>query len=132
MTVTIRIPSALRRLAGGVAEVEADGLTVRAALKSVRLVHPCLGEQLLDEHGTVRRFINIYANDEDIRFLNDLETPLTDGDELSIVPAVAGGHSRVLHIGNPSPRISADAESVAQPNPFLRPRIAAASPASPN
>ena len=91
MSVTIRIPTALRKLAGGAASIEVDGATVGEALTFVHETHPDLGKQLVGEDGKVRRFVNIFANDEDIRFLDDLSTALKDGDELSIVPAIAGG-----------------------------------------
>ena len=91
MAVTIRIPTALRKLAGGAVSIEADGSNVNEVLTFDRETHPDLGKQLLGEDGKVRRFVNLFANDEDIRFLDDLNTALKDGDELSIVPAIAGG-----------------------------------------
>jgi molybdopterin synthase sulfur carrier subunit len=91
MAVTVRIPTALRKLADGNETLSADGATVGDVIDSVRAQFPALAEQLVDDKGKVRRFVNLFANDEDIRFLEDLDTSLSDGDELSIVPAIAGG-----------------------------------------
>lgn len=91
MAITIRVPTALRKLTGGSETLEAEGETVGAVLDSVKASHPDLAAQILDDSGDVRRFVNLFANDEDIRFLDDLDTSLSDGDELSIVPAIAGG-----------------------------------------
>lgn len=91
MAVTVRIPTALRKLAGGAETVSADGGTVGEVIASVRESHPDLAKQLVGDDGKVRRFVNLFANDEDIRFMDDLDTSLSDGDELSIVPAIAGG-----------------------------------------
>jgi molybdopterin synthase sulfur carrier subunit len=92
MAVTVRIPTPLRTLTGGADEVAADGGTVAEVIESLEANHPGMKERLCDEKG-VRRFVNLYANDEDIRFLDNLETTLKDGDTLSIVPAIAGGSS---------------------------------------
>lgn len=91
MAVTIRIPTALRKLADGNETVQTEAGTVGDVLGALKSSHPSLAEQLVDESGKVRRFVNLFANDEDIRFLDDLDTTLADGDELSIVPAIAGG-----------------------------------------
>lgn len=91
MAVTVRIPTALRKLAAGHDTVVVAGENVGQVLAGIRTEYPALAEQLVDESGRVRRFVNLFANDEDIRFLDDLETALKDGDELSIVPAIAGG-----------------------------------------
>jgi MoaD family protein len=90
MTITVRIPTPLRTLTGGEEEVRVEAATVRAAIDNLEKSHPGMKERLCDEKG-VRRFVNIYANDEDIRFLENLDTPLKAGDTLSIVPAIAGG-----------------------------------------
>lgn len=90
MAITIRIPTPLRTLTGGQDEVAVAGGTVREALDNLEKKHPGLKERLLDEKG-VRRFVNIYANEEDIRFLDNLDTSLKEGDSVSIVPAIAGG-----------------------------------------
>ncbi len=91
MAVTVRIPSPLRRITGGAARVDATGTTVREALDSLVAAYPELGERVYDEQAQLRRFVNLFVGEEDIRFLDGLETPLSDGAELSIVPAVAGG-----------------------------------------
>ncbi|MDB4976513.1 MAG: hypothetical protein JWN48_4854 [Myxococcaceae bacterium] len=90
MAITVRIPTPLRTLTGGADEVAIAGATVREALDNLEKKHPGLKERLLDEKG-VRRFVNIYANEEDIRFLDGLDTPVKEGDSVSIVPAIAGG-----------------------------------------
>ncbi len=91
MAVTVRIPTPLRRITGGAARVDATGATVREALDGLVAAYPELGERVYDDQGQLRRFINLFVGGEDIRFLSGLETPLSDGAELSIVPAVAGG-----------------------------------------
>jgi len=90
MAVTVRIPTPLRTLTGGADEVPAEGATVAEVIESLEASHPGMKDRLCDDKG-VRRFVNLYANDEDIRFLDNLETTLKDGDTLSIVPAIAGG-----------------------------------------
>lgn len=94
MAILVRIPTALRKLAEGAESIPVEASTVGSALAEVKRTYPDLAAQLVDENGSVRRFINLFANDEDIRFLDDLDTPLADGDELSIVPAIAGGSRR--------------------------------------
>ncbi|MCB9667308.1 MAG: MoaD/ThiS family protein [Myxococcales bacterium] len=89
-TITVRIPTPLRTLTGGQDIVQADGANVKEAIEYLEKHHPGVKDRLCDEKG-VRRFVNIYANEEDIRFLDNLDTPLKDGDTLSIVPAIAGG-----------------------------------------
>jgi len=78
-------------LTGGKSEVEIEGQTVGQLIENLGAAHPGLKERLYDEKGEVRRFINIYVNEEDIRFLTGTDTPLKDGDEVSIIPAIAGG-----------------------------------------
>jgi molybdopterin synthase sulfur carrier subunit len=90
MAVTVRIPTPLRTLTGGLDEVAAEGGTVRAVIDDLERNYPGLKDRLCDEKG-VRRFVNIYANDEDIRFLENLDTELGSGDSVQIVPAIAGG-----------------------------------------
>jgi len=90
MAVKVRIPTPLRTLTGGQDEVSADGGTVAEVIESLEAKHPGMKERLCDEKG-IRRFVNIYHNDEDIRFLDNLQTELKEGDTLSIVPAIAGG-----------------------------------------
>jgi len=90
MAVTVRIPTPLRSLTAGREQVMAEGSTVRAVIDHLEGAHPGLRDRLLDEKG-IRRFVNVYLGDEDVRFLEGLETPLKAGDELSIIPAIAGG-----------------------------------------
>lgn len=91
MTVTVRIPTQLRSLTGGVGEVPTEGSTVGEVLKALDAAHPGLGERLFDDDGRLRRFVNVFVADEDVRFLNGLETPVASGQVVSVVPAVAGG-----------------------------------------
>ena len=91
MAVTVRIPTALRKLAEGNETLDVEASTVGEAINAIRDQHPSLANQLINDDGDVRRFVNLFANDEDIRFMDDLDTALEDGDELSIVPAIAGG-----------------------------------------
>jgi len=91
MSARVRIPTPLRRFTGGAEEVSAGGATVAAVVEDLEHYHPGLKERLCDEAGKVRRFVNIFVNGDDIRFLNNLETTIKDGDEVSIVPAIAGG-----------------------------------------
>lgn len=90
MAVTVRIPTPLRSLTGGNDEVRAQGNTVRDVIEDLEKNYPGIKDRLCDEKG-VRRFVNIYANDEDIRFLDNLDTPVKESSEVSIVPAIAGG-----------------------------------------
>ena len=87
----IRIPTQLRPLTGGAGEVEADGSTVGEVLKALDAAHPGFGERIFDQDGRLRRFVNVFLADEDVRFLQGLETPVQPGQTVSIVPAVAGG-----------------------------------------
>ena len=88
---TVRIPTPLRKLTDGNEEVSAEGATVGELLSNLETKYPGIKARICDDSGKVRRFVNIFANDEDIRFLQNLETPVSDGDEVSIVPAIAGG-----------------------------------------
>lgn len=87
----IRIPTPLRKLTNGKEEVSAAGGTIGEIISSLESQYPGIKERICDETGKVRRFVNIFANDEDIRFLKNLETPVKEQDEISIVPAIAGG-----------------------------------------
>ena len=91
MAVRIRVPGPLRRLTGGDAEVTVEGATVSAALTDLEQRYPGFHDRLYDADGKLRQFINIYVNDSDIRFSDGLKTPVGERDEVSIVPAVAGG-----------------------------------------
>ncbi len=103
MSAQVRIPTPLRRFTGGAEAVSADGATVGALVDSIESNHPGIKERLCDEAGEVRRFVNIFVNGEDIRFINNLDTPVNEGDEVSIVPAIAGGSfcSRLATLGTP-------------------------------
>jgi len=90
MTVKIRIPTPLQRLTDGKEEVEGRPGTIRDLVEDLDKRFPGIGERI-SENGKIRRFVNIYLNEEDIRFLNNEETVVKDGDEVSIVPAIAGG-----------------------------------------
>jgi len=91
MAITVRIPTQLRQLSGGASEVSVEGATVAEALKALDAAHPGFAERLYDDGGGLRRFVNVFVAEEDIRFLDGLDTPIADGQTVSIVPAVAGG-----------------------------------------
>ena len=91
MSVTVRIPTILRQLTGGASEVQADGATLADVLKAVDAAHPGVAARVLDDEGKVRRFVNVYVGDEDVRFAEGLATLTPDGVLVSIIPAVAGG-----------------------------------------
>lgn len=92
MSVKVKIPTQLREVAGGRSEIEvADAASVRDLLEKIGQDHPGLLERVLDENGDLRRFVNLYVGDEDIRFLDGLETALEGAPVVSILPAVAGG-----------------------------------------
>ena len=94
MSVKVRIPTPLRPLVGGQAEISVAGATVLALLEEIEASHPGFKARLCDDANNLRRFINLYLNDEDIRYQDGLETPVKDGDSLSIIPAIAGGTDR--------------------------------------
>jgi sulfur-carrier protein len=91
MSVRVRIPTQLRPLAGGAGEVEVEGATVGDALKGLDALYPGFAERLFDDDGNLRRFVNVFVGEEDIRFLDGLGTPVPGGTVVSVVPAVAGG-----------------------------------------
>lgn len=91
MAVTVRIPTQLRPLAGGSSEVSVEATTVAEALKALEAAHPGFHDRLFDDAGKLRRFVNVFVADEDIRFLDGVDTPVAEGSTVSIVPAVAGG-----------------------------------------
>lgn len=91
MAITVRIPTPLRTLTEGKDEVDASGANIGAIIEDLEKNYPGLKERLCDDKGAVRRFVNIYLNEEDIRFLDSLESDVKDGDAVSIVPAIAGG-----------------------------------------
>ncbi len=91
MSITVRIPTPLRKLTGGAAEVAVEGATIGEVIDQLDAAHGGIKARLCDDAGEIRRFVNIYLNDEDVRFLEGRNTAVKDGDEVSIVPAIAGG-----------------------------------------
>lgn len=91
MAAKVRIPTPLRRYTAGAEEVPADGATIAAIVDDLEARFPGIKERLCDDEGRVRRFVNLYVNGDDIRFLDSLATAVKDGDEVAIVPAIAGG-----------------------------------------
>ena len=91
MSIEVRIPTVLRKHTDGEKKVTGDGATLRELVADLDSRNAGLGAALLGEDGAIHRFINVYVNDEDVRYLGGVETPLTDGDTVSILPAVAGG-----------------------------------------
>jgi molybdopterin synthase sulfur carrier subunit len=91
MAVTVKLPTQLRDAAGGAVSAQVDGTTVGEALEALYSEHGGLRERISDDSGGLRRFVNVYLKGEDIRFLDGLETAVADGDEVTILPAVAGG-----------------------------------------
>ena len=91
MAVKVRIPTPLRKFTQGADEVSAQGNNVKAIVEDLEKSFPGIKERICDETGKVRRFVNVYVNGDDIRFLQNLETSLKEGDSISIVPAIAGG-----------------------------------------
>lgn len=96
MSVTVRIPTILRNFTGGVAEVSADGGTLREVIDGLESAYPGIRARVLDDGGKIRRFVNVYVGDEDVRFAQGLETPTPTGAQVSIIPAVAGGQRPLL------------------------------------
>ncbi|NYG54838.1 MoaD/ThiS family protein [Nocardioides perillae] len=91
MAVSVRIPTILRTYTGGASEVSAEGATLAELLDCLEADHPGIRARVLDDTGALRRFVNVYVGNEDVRFLDDLATPTPDGAQVSIIPAVAGG-----------------------------------------
>ena len=91
MSVMVRIPGPLRKITEGADKVETEGENLGELISSLESQYPGMKDRLLDENGELRYFVNLYLNNEDVRFLSGLETTLSEGDEVSIVPAVAGG-----------------------------------------
>ena len=91
MAITVRIPTPLRRLTQNLAEVETEGNNIETIIENLDSNYPGIKERICDDGGNIRRFVNIYLNDEDIRFLDGKETVVSDGAEISIIPAIAGG-----------------------------------------
>jgi molybdopterin synthase sulfur carrier subunit len=91
MPVEVKLPTILRKHAGGEARVSADGATLNEVLDDLEARYPGITKNVRTEDGSLHRFINVYVNDEDVRYLGSLETPIADGDTVSLLPAVAGG-----------------------------------------
>jgi MoaD family protein len=89
--VKVKIPTQLRTLTDGASETEASGATVAELIEDLEARHPGFRERLLDEAGGLRRFVNVYVNEEDVRFQDGMSTPVPEGSSISIIPAVAGG-----------------------------------------
>src|SRR5215203_7129084 len=96
MAVTVRIPTTLRPLSGGASTVEVEAGALSDVIKALDAAHPGFTDRLLDDEGNLRRFVNIFVADDDVRFLDGLATPVPDGETVSIVPAVAGGASELI------------------------------------
>ena len=91
MSVTVRVPTILRTYTGGAAEVSVEGGTLEEVVAALEAAHPGIGGRVLDDGGRLRRFVNVYVGDEDVRFAEGLHTPTPDGAVVSVIPAVAGG-----------------------------------------
>ena len=91
MAVTVRIPTTLRPLSGGASTVEVESGALGDVIKALDVAHPGFGDRLLDEDGNLRRFVNVFVDDDDVRYLDGLATNVPDGQTVSIIPAVAGG-----------------------------------------
>ena len=91
MSVKVRIPTQLRSLTGGAGEVTLEGSTLSEVLSALDAAHPGFAGRLFDDDGSLRRFVNVFVADEDVRFAKGLDTPVAEGQTVSIVPAVAGG-----------------------------------------
>ena len=91
MSVSVRIPTILRSYTGGESQVSADGATLADVLDSLESAHPGIKARVIDDNGALRRFVNVYVAEEDVRFSDGLDTPTPDGAQISIIPAVAGG-----------------------------------------
>ncbi|MBI2496207.1 MAG: MoaD/ThiS family protein [Candidatus Omnitrophica bacterium] len=94
MPITVRIPTPLQRMTNGQGEVSCEGRTVAELLGNLEQRYPGIKERICDNQGKLRRFVNVFVNEEDIRFLQGDQTPVKDGDEVSIIPAIAGGSLR--------------------------------------
>lgn len=91
MSVEVRVPTVLRAHTAGEKKVSAEGATLREAVDDLEQRHPGIRAKLVDDDGALHRYVNLYVNDEDVRYLGGIETPLADGDVVAILPAVAGG-----------------------------------------
>ncbi len=91
MSVSVRVPTILRPYTQGASEVSVEGSTLSEVLESLDTSYPGIKSRVLDESGALRRFVNVYVNDDDVRFADGLQTAIKDGGQVSIIPAVAGG-----------------------------------------
>lgn len=91
MAVTVRIPTTMRPISGGSSTVQVEGSTLREVLVALNAAHNGFSERLFDDAGELHKFVNIFVSDDDVRYMDGLETPVKDGDTVSIIPAVAGG-----------------------------------------
>lgn len=91
MAVTVRIPTTLRPLSGGNSTVSVEGSTLAEVIKNLDAAHPGFADRLLDENGALRKFVNVFVSDDDVRYLDGLNTAVPAGETVSIIPAVAGG-----------------------------------------
>jgi len=91
VSVDVRLPTVLRSQTGGQSTVSVEGSTIGEVLTALVAAHPGVAGQVLNDDGTLHRFVNVYVNDDDVRYLKALDTPVNDGDEVTILPAVAGG-----------------------------------------
>ncbi len=91
MSVSVRIPTILRTYTGGESEVDASGANLQAVLDDLDSSYPGIKARILDDNGELRRFVNVYVGNDDVRFLDNLATPTPDGTQISVIPAVAGG-----------------------------------------
>lgn len=91
MAVTVRIPTTMRPISGGASTVQVEGSTLRDVLGALNAAHNGFSERLFDDAGELHKFVNIFVSDDDVRYMNGLDTPVKDGDTVSIIPAVAGG-----------------------------------------
>jgi molybdopterin converting factor small subunit len=91
MSISVRVPTILRTYTGGESEVTAAGSTMKEVLDSLDETYPGIKGRIVDEQGALRRFVNVYVGNDDVRFLDGLATPVSDGSQVSVIPAVAGG-----------------------------------------
>lgn len=91
MAVTVRIPTTMRPISGGASTVQVEGSTLRDVLVALNAAHNGFSERLFDDAGELHKFVNIFVSDDDVRYMDGLDTPVKDGDTVSIIPAVAGG-----------------------------------------
>ncbi len=103
MAIDVRIPTILRTYTGGAKQVEGGGESLQGLLDDLDVRHPGLRGRLVTDDGALHRFVNVYVNDEDVRFLGGLETPLKDGDTVTVLPAVAGGSGSAVSAGSAAP-----------------------------